>query len=54
MEDWSLVRTKDGQIGWVLTRNLDMSIPDEVAQYAKVSASLRISISVPSKMKKRA
>jgi uncharacterized protein YgiM (DUF1202 family) len=35
LEDWSLVRTKDDQIGWVLTRNLIMSIPDEVAQYAE-------------------
>jgi len=35
MEDWSLVRTKDNQIGWVLSRNLVMSIPDEVAQYAE-------------------
>jgi hypothetical protein len=35
MEDWTLVRTKDGQCGWVLSRNLIMSIPDEVAQYAE-------------------
>ncbi|MFL6353711.1 MAG: SH3 domain-containing protein [Bryobacteraceae bacterium] len=35
LEDWSLVRTKENQIGWVLTRNLIMSIPDEVAQYAE-------------------
>jgi uncharacterized protein YgiM (DUF1202 family) len=35
LEDWSLVRTKDAQVGWVLTRNLIMSIPDEVAQYAE-------------------
>ena len=34
LEDWTLIRTKDGQIGWVLTRNLTMAIPDEVAQYA--------------------
>jgi hypothetical protein len=34
LEDWTLVRTKDQQIGWVLTRNLTMAIPDEVAQYA--------------------
>ncbi|MFL6448663.1 MAG: SH3 domain-containing protein [Bryobacteraceae bacterium] len=34
VEDWTLVRTKDQQIGWVLTRNLTMGIPDEVAQYA--------------------
>jgi hypothetical protein len=35
MDDWTLVRTKNNQIGWVLTRNLLMSIPDEVAQYAE-------------------
>jgi uncharacterized protein YgiM (DUF1202 family) len=35
LEDWTLVRTKDKQTGWVLTRNLIMSIPDEVAQYAE-------------------
>jgi hypothetical protein len=35
LEDWTLVRTKDRQVGWVLTRNLVMSIPDEVAQYAE-------------------
>jgi hypothetical protein len=35
LEDWSLIRTKDGKVGWVLARNLYMSIPDEVAQYAE-------------------
>jgi len=35
MEDWALVRTKYAQCGWVLSRNLMMSIPDEVAQYAE-------------------
>ena len=35
LEDWTLVRTKDKQCGWVLSRNLVMSIPDEVAQYAE-------------------
>jgi hypothetical protein len=35
MEDWTLVRTKDKKCGWVLSRNLTMSIPDEVAQYAE-------------------
>ncbi len=34
LEDWTLVRTKSNQTGWVLSRNLMMSIPDEVAQYA--------------------
>jgi len=35
MEDWNLVRTRDGRVGWVLARPLVMSIPDEVAQYAE-------------------
>ncbi len=35
LEDWTLVRTKDKECGWVLSRNLVMSIPDEVAQYAE-------------------
>ena len=34
-DDWSLVRTTNGQAGWVLTRRLRMDIPDEVAQYAE-------------------
>lgn len=35
LEDWTLVRTKSNECGWVLSRNLIMSIPDEVAQYAE-------------------
>ena len=35
MEDWSLVRTKDGKAGWVLSRMLFMAVPDEIAQYAE-------------------
>jgi len=35
LEDWSLVRMKDGRTGWVLSRMLAMAIPDEVAQYAE-------------------
>jgi hypothetical protein len=35
VDDWSLIRTKDGKVGWVLSRMLQMSIPDEVAQYAE-------------------
>jgi hypothetical protein len=34
-DDWSLIRTADGQAGWTLTRRLNMAIPDEVAQYAE-------------------
>ncbi len=32
---WSLVRLSTGPAGWVLTRPLFMSIPDQVAQYAE-------------------
>jgi hypothetical protein len=35
MDDWNLVRAQDGKVGWVLTRPLNMAIPDEVAQYAE-------------------
>jgi hypothetical protein len=35
MDDWDLVRTQDGKVGWVLMRPLNMAIPDEVAQYAE-------------------
>jgi hypothetical protein len=35
VDDWNLVRTKDGKVGWVLLRALSMAIPDEVAQYAE-------------------
>ena len=35
MEDWTLIRTKAGDTGWVLTRNLLIAIPDDVAQYAE-------------------
>ena len=34
-DDWSLVRLSPSESGWVLTRMLFMSIPDEVAQYAE-------------------
>ncbi|MEP7363634.1 MAG: SH3 domain-containing protein [Acidobacteriota bacterium] len=35
LDDWSLLRLKDGRAGWVLARMVLMSIPDEVAQYAE-------------------
>jgi hypothetical protein len=34
-DDWSLVRLKNGRAGWVLTSQLKMNIPDEVAQYSE-------------------
>jgi hypothetical protein len=35
LEDWSLVRTSNKQVGWALSRNLYMAIPEEVMQYAE-------------------
>lgn len=35
VDDWSLIRTKDGKAGWVLAGKLSMTIPDDVAQYAE-------------------
>jgi hypothetical protein len=34
-DDWSLVQAANGEVGWVLTRPLQMTIPDEVQQYAE-------------------
>jgi SH3-like domain-containing protein len=34
-DDWTLIRTKSGQTGWVLTSSIYLEIPDEVAQYAE-------------------
>ena len=34
-DDWTLIRTRDGESGWVLTSRVYMAIPDEVAQYAE-------------------
>lgn len=34
-DDWTLIRTPEGQSGWVLTSAIYMLIPDEVAQYAE-------------------
>lgn len=34
-EDWTLVKAANGEVGWVLTRPLQMTIPDEVQQYAE-------------------
>lgn len=35
VDEWALVRCKDGSAGWVLARMLHMAIPDEVGQYAE-------------------
>jgi hypothetical protein len=34
-EDWSLIRSKDGRAGWILTRTMTMTIPDDVSRYAE-------------------
>ena len=35
MEDWWLVRDKEGQTGWIYARMIDVSEPDTLARYAE-------------------
>ena len=35
VDDWTLVRLKNGRAGWVLAGSLKLNIPDEVAQYSE-------------------
>ena len=35
MEDWYLVRTSAGHVGWVLLRMIDLDVPLDIAQYAE-------------------
>ncbi len=34
-DDWTLIRNREGESGWVLSRRIFLAIPDEVAQYAE-------------------
>jgi SH3-like domain-containing protein len=35
MEDWWLVRDSRGQVGWMLSRRLDVDVPDEIGGYSE-------------------
>jgi hypothetical protein len=35
MEDWWLVKTPEGQFGWLLGRMIDVDVPLDIAQYAE-------------------
>ena len=35
MDDLSLIRNKDGRVGWVVTNSIFLDVPDDVAQYAE-------------------
>jgi SH3-like domain-containing protein len=35
MEDWWLVRNSKGEVGWMLSRRLDVDVPDEIGGYSE-------------------
>ncbi len=35
MEDWWMVRDSEGKVGWVMSRRMDVDVPDEISGYAE-------------------
>jgi len=35
MDDWALIKTNDGKVGWVLSSMISMALPDEMLRYAE-------------------